>query len=320
MLMTDSKEASADFWNEFQTEKESILNTLTNLNSSIPTLKLKSEFNNVLSRINNLEKSVIAASIYLPPHDKETCSQQIKQLNEELNKRKVLLTPKSKFSFKSRNKIKKNTEVVNIISNTSAESNNDSKEIVNNIPKNALLFSNKSNTYLTPQEDIHDTTKDVYLNDLESCVIDLVNIKFDIAILQMNRIKNCIVFVKPIKSSMIIDNCSNCYFVLACHQFRMYDSKNIDVYLHCSSHPIIEDCVNIRFTKYELPVSNIEEIFKVADIDINNNQYDSVEDFKWLKQQKSPNWDVMKESDRKPLVFLEDKNDIELWKKTYLPQ
>jgi len=89
-------------------------------------------------------------------------------------------------------------------------------EIIN-VPKNALLFSNKSNIYLT-QEDICDTTKDVYLIDLESCVIDLVNIKFDIAILQMNRLKNCIVFVNPIKSSMIIDNCSNCYFVLACHQ------------------------------------------------------------------------------------------------------
>jgi len=318
MLMTDSKEASADFWNEFQTEKESILNTLSNLNSSISTIKLKSEFNNILSRINNLEKSVIAASIYLPPHDKETCSQQIKHLNEELNKRKVLLTPKSKFSFKSRNKIKKNTEVVNNLTISSTELNTEKKEIIN-VPKNALLFSNKSNTYLT-QEDICDTTKDVYLIDLESCIIDLANIKFDIAILQMNRLKNCIVFVNPIKSSMIIDNCSNCYFVLACHQFRMHDSKNIDVYLHCSSHPIIEDCIGIRFTNYELPVSDIEERFKKANIDINNNQYELVEDFKWLKQQKSPNWKVMNESERKPISFIEDKNNIDLWKKTYLIQ
>lgn len=43
----------------------------------------------------------------------------------------------------------------------------------------------------------------------------------------------------------------------------MHDSKNIDVYLHCNSHPIIEDCSSIRFTKYELPVNNIEELFKV---------------------------------------------------------
>jgi len=318
MLMTDTKEASADFWNEFQTEKESILNTLTNLNNSVPNSKLKNEFNNILSRINNLEKSVIAASIYLPPHDKETCSKQIKLLNEELNKRKVLLTPKSKFSFKSRNKIKKNTDVVNNIASSSSESIEEKKEIVN-VPKNALLFSNKTNAYLTAQ-DLQNTTKDVYLNDLESCVIDLINIKFDIAILQMNRIKNCIVFVNPIKSSMIIDNCDNCYFVLACHQFRMHDSKNIDVYLHCGSHPIIEDCVGIRFTKYELPVSNTDELFKIADIDKNNNQYDLVEDFKWLKQQKSPNWNVMEESDRKPLVILENKDDINLWKKTYLPK
>ncbi|ORX82378.1 TBCC-domain-containing protein [Anaeromyces robustus] len=319
MLMTDTKEASADFWNEFQTEKDSILNTLTDLNNTIPALKLKSEFNNILSRINNLEKSVIAASIYLPPHDKETCSKQIKQLNEELNKRKVLLTPKSKFSFKSRNKIKKNTEVINNLANSSTELNKETKEIIN-VPKNAFLLSNKTNSYLIPPQDLHNTTKDVYLNDLESCIVDLVNIKFDIAILQMNRINNCVVFVNPIKSSMIIDNCNNCYFVLACHQFRMHDSKNIDVYLHCSSHPIIEDCSNIRFTNYELPINNIEELFNTSDIDINNNQYNLVEDFKWLKQQKSPNWDVMEKSERKPIIFLEDKTNIDLWKKTYLPK
>jgi len=317
MLMTDTKEASADFWNEFQTEKDSILNTLNNLNNTIPSLKLKSEFNNILSRINNLEKSVIAASIYLPPHDKETCSKQIKQLNEEFNKRKVLLTPKSKFSFKSRNKIKKNTDVSNNIANSSSELNEEKKEIVN-VPKNAIHFSNKTNSYLTVQ-DLQNTTKDIYLTDLESCVIDLVNIKFDIAILQMNKLKNCIVFVNPIKSSMIIDNCNNCYFDLACHQFRMHDSKNIDVYLHCGSHPIIEDCVGIRFSKYELPVNNMDELFKIADIDINNNQFNLVEDFKWLKQQKSPNWDIMEDNDKKPLIFLEDKNNIDLWKKTYLP-
>ena len=45
-----------------------------------------------------------------------------------------------------------------------------------------------------------------------------------------------------------------------------------------------------------------------------------MEDFKWLKQQKSPNWNVMEESDRKPLVILENKDDINLWKKTYLPK
>ena len=57
-----------------------------------------------------------------------------------------------------------------------------------------------------------------------------------------------------------------------------------------------------------------------ANIDINNNQYDLVEDFKWLKQQKSPNWNVMNESERKPISFIEDKNNIDLWKKTYLTQ
>lgn len=35
--------------------------------------------------------------------------------------------------------------------------------------------------------------------------------------------------------------------VVSCRQFRMHNCSNVDVYLSCSSNPIIEDCSNIRF-------------------------------------------------------------------------
>lgn len=35
--------------------------------------------------------------------------------------------------------------------------------------------------------------------------------------------------------------------VVSCRQFRMHNCSDIDVYLSCSSNPIIEDCSNIRF-------------------------------------------------------------------------
>jgi hypothetical protein len=35
--------------------------------------------------------------------------------------------------------------------------------------------------------------------------------------------------------------------VVSCQQFRMHNCKNVDVYLSCSSNPIIEDCSNVRF-------------------------------------------------------------------------
>jgi hypothetical protein len=35
--------------------------------------------------------------------------------------------------------------------------------------------------------------------------------------------------------------------VVSCRQFRMHNCKDVDVYLSCSSNPIIEDCSNVRF-------------------------------------------------------------------------
>ena len=99
----------------------------------------------------------------------------------------------------------------------------------------------------------------------------------------------------------------------------MHHSSNVDVYLHCTSRPIIEDCSGIRFA--ELPsayakmlgvankntehgsdgdvaesgdggVDDVEEAGK------GENMYRHVDDFKWLKSDPSPNWSVLEEEDR----------------------
>lgn len=35
--------------------------------------------------------------------------------------------------------------------------------------------------------------------------------------------------------------------VVACRQFRMHESRGVDVYLWCGSRPIIEACEGVRF-------------------------------------------------------------------------
>merc|ERR1711964_676119 len=40
----------------------------------------------------------------------------------------------------------------------------------------------------------------------------------------------------------------NSIIVVASRQVRMHDCKNVDIYLHCGSRPIIEDCSNVRFS------------------------------------------------------------------------
>lgn len=98
----------------------------------------------------------------------------------------------------------------------------------------------------------------------------------------------------------------------------MHDCEDVDVYLHCTSRPIIEACRGVRFTT--LPASHLppraaaaaaasateteqsttskEEVSASQALHNSPNLYDQVDDFKWLKSEPSPNWSVMKDSER----------------------
>lgn len=70
----------------------------------------------------------------------------------------------------------------------------------------------------------------------------------------------------------------------------MHGARNVDVYLHCGSRPIIEDCVGVRFAP--LPEGGI------GAEGLGANMWDQVDDFGWLKAEKSPNWGVLPEGER----------------------
>jgi hypothetical protein len=46
-------------------------------------------------------------------------------------------------------------------------------------------------------------------------------------------------------------------------QFRMHGARNVDVYLHCASRPIIEDCEGVRFAP--LPGGMVSYLILVSD-------------------------------------------------------
>ena len=71
----------------------------------------------------------------------------------------------------------------------------------------------------------------------------------------------------------------------------MHASKNVDVYLHSLSRPIIEDCHNVRFAP-------LPEVFAGPRVDHAANQWDQIDDFKWLKVEPSPNFSVLEEAQR----------------------
>ena len=66
----------------------------------------------------------------------------------------------------------------------------------------------------------------------------------------------------------------------------MHESRNCHVYLLSSSRPIIEDCTGIRFAPLPPTYMNDSDRQVV-------NQWQQVDDFKWLRNEPSPNWSLL---------------------------
>ncbi|CAI2162166.1 12720_t:CDS:2 [Funneliformis geosporum] len=297
-----SKEGiSYKFWQEFQQEREEIQNSINDLStkpkSSIP--KLCEE---ILVRINTLERKATDATIYLPGYDQRQLI--LVPLVRELNTKRSEVAPKSKFTFKSRkpaftngseekviNTEERNTSTTIISNNTSSIFNENFQIVTLNDKQNSYLTIN---SYLSPPNDSKKII-DFHISNLQHCFINLVCTNVIIGAIHIKGLKDCVIISGPVGSSILINDCENCVLVVACHQFRMHTSKQMNIYLHVTSYPIIEDCNIIKFAPYTLSIPGLDKMFEAAKLDPNNNKYNKVEDFNWLRQQASPNWNLLDE-------------------------
>ncbi|CAO3565962.1 unnamed protein product [Mortierella alpina] len=146
-----------------------------------------------------------------------------------------------------------------------------------------------------PQVPVRDA-KDVALTNLTECTINLVH-DIPLGAIHIKNLRRCTLVVPPVSGSILLHDCEDCTIIGACHQSRMHTSKNLTIYLHVTSEPIIEDCARMRFAPYPyvdiLPEEQLARLFKVAQLDPAKNYYDRVKDFNWLKQQQSPNWRLL---------------------------
>lgn len=89
-----------------------------------------------------------------------------------------------------------------------------------------------------------------WLRDLKDCVIDLSiptaqGAPFPGLILK--DIDRCLIVAGRVSGPIHINNVSNSTLVVVAHQVRIHNCNNVNIYLHCTSHPIIEDCSGMRF-------------------------------------------------------------------------
>lgn len=89
------------------------------------------------------------------------------------------------------------------------------------------------------------------LTKLNRCIVDMsvptTSGGSPFAGLALRNIKCSLIIAGHVAGAAHITGVENSIIVVASRQVRMHDCRNVDVYLHCTSRPIIEDCTNIRF-------------------------------------------------------------------------
>ncbi|KAI9777698.1 MAG: hypothetical protein M1839_008617 [Geoglossum umbratile] len=286
-----------------------------------------------LAGIARLANEVKDASQYLPAYDQRTYSETIKALSERFQETRATFQPRARFSFRATRKnppaisLGDAAEIASVqrlqapsyqsgsssaqtpsvtIPSTVPSSNEprDSGDLSDSdhlIPQNVAIrkpsLSESTTVQISNLIDVHiilpssasAATPSGLLTNLNRCVVDMsvsTATGKPFAGLALKNIRDSLIVCGHVDGPIHITGIENSAIVVACRQFRMHDCKEVDVYLLCASRPIIEDCSDIRF-------SPLPESYMLKSEQPIENQWDKVDDFKWLKAEHSPNWGIL---------------------------
>jgi hypothetical protein len=140
-----------------------------------------------------------------------------------------------------------------------------------------VVVTDRSDEFVRPPGATTTASASLLLSSLTRCAITIPEkLRFSSAAVK-NLDASLLLLGEAINGPIHLTGVRDSVLVFACRQFRMHDARNVDVYLRCTSRPIIEDCEDIRFHPY-------------GDQRDPRNLWDQVDDFKWLRAEKSPHW------------------------------
>lgn len=287
----------------------------------------------ILAGISKLQNDVADVADKTPAYDRKQYSETIKGLQEKLSDTTTALAPKSRFQFKrtvkhvdmgapendprllsgsfSRNQHEPSVPPGALKSPDEADdelkelprSERDynaelSRPSASSIRKpsfsaaRTIGISNQIGLHIILPSSAAMATASGSLTDLAGCVVDMsipTSQGHAFPGLAMREIKKSLIVAGRVAGPVHMTGISDSILVLVAHQVRIHDCKNVDIYLHCTSHPIIEDCSGMRFAP--LPACYMTDADRAEE-----NQWNQVDDFKWLKAGHSPNWTTMGEA------------------------
>jgi len=264
----------------------------------------------------------------LPIADTRLINTEISLLKNMASEAQSVILPKEKFSFKRyRRFLQAKNEALTTLLNDEThgpkpqiqcdDTNDRSKSLKSN--KNITSFdghciSNRTNCHIQLLPDgtlnithvkTHQTetisrsnegTKvtALLIRDVENCTISIHGLYNSIHVMKVKS--SHINIQSPVHGPVHVTECINSTIQIPfSRQLRIHDCTNINFVIHVASGPIIEGCKSMRFYQKNYKKESEDESMDDQELESVSNLYWDVKDFHWLKQTKSPNFNVYKE-------------------------
>jgi hypothetical protein len=266
-----------------------------------------------LTKITDLREKVAKSAYFLPKFDAEksmkTCDGLEKKARADDDdargggggsKGDAMRTtmPKKKFSFSAKMKATKTHDGV-AAAGKGVEEASSSAAVIERLQKkhretNSLLLvreNKEGETIILTSEECEG--RDVTLERLTRCEVTIESCaNRKPRSVRMRNLVECEIKATDIDGSAYVENMSDTIAFIGSRQLRVHDATKCQFYCRVASGPIIERCKAVEFA----PLSSSSENGGVEKQE--ENLWNKVEDFGWIKQEQSPNWSVIEEKNR----------------------
>lgn len=240
----------------------------------------------ILAGVSRLQQEVVDVKDLLPAYELRNFTNAAKHVGDLLEAERAKFEPRRRFQFRARSSAapadpktdaRRNIPVsggygslnamaapqqeVSKTASTQAEpaAKNYNEEIsrANGVRKPSftaardIQLDGHSKTHIILPASASRATSFGRLTNLDGCIIDMSiptgKTGAAFASLAINDVKGSLIIAGNVDGSVHLTGVKNSKLVLVARQVRIHDCENVDLYLHCASHPIIENCKGMRF-------------------------------------------------------------------------
>lgn len=271
------------FLNEFGRQKEILSKSLKELGSESPEgiQRPQEQFDQLIKDYNQAKKLFNDISSVLPAYNLKQSQEALNNIWTEIEAKREQLIPRKKFTFK-----KQDPKVPTKPSGDEVDRSAPVLYIHDGLDIAAVVQERLDENIDLAKDEVDG--QDLHFTNLTRCHIKAIGSPNNV---YLKGLKDCTVEIGPAKTSIFVNECIRCTFNLCAQQLRIHSTTKCTCFVLTTSKPIIEDCVSLRFDRYQFEYENISNDFEAAAIDPEKGFFNQVIDFNWLSTDKpSPNW------------------------------